>query len=313
MPDPAAQSPSGPRVSLVLGSGGARGLAHIGVIDVLEEHGFRIESVVGCSMGALIGGVYAMDKLDVYRDWICALERVDVLRLMDVTFGSTGFIRGEKIIEVLRELIGDTNIEDLPVKFTAVATDLESQKEVWIDRGLLFDAIRASIAIPTVFTPVLRRGRTLVDGGLLNPVPVTPTMRDDTDLTIAVDVGGAADPAVEARIRESHKRRNNALDSQRNAIHKFVDGVIEKISDALEPDEQDDEMGLQEIMTRSFDVMQETLARHKLAAHPPDLLISVPRNVCQVFDFHLAAPLIDYGRELTERALTHLPADIRPR
>ena len=312
MSEQRVQSASAPRISLVLGSGGARGLAHIGVIDMLEERGYRIESVVGCSMGALIGGVYAMGKLDVYRDWVCALERVDVLRLVDISFGSTGFIRGAKIIDVLRKLIGDTNIEDLPIKYTAVATDLDSQKEVWIDRGLLFDAIRASIAIPTLFTPARRRGRTLVDGGLLNPVPVTPTVRDDTDLTIAVDVGGPENPAAAARIRESRKRHGEALESQRNAIHKFVDGVIDRISNALEPND-DDEMNLQEIINRSFEVMQETLARVKLASHPPDLLINVPRNVCQSFDFHLAVPLIEYGRELTGEALENLPDKFRTR
>ncbi len=152
-----------PTVSLVLGSGGARGLAHIGVIEWLEAQGFRIVSIAGASMGALIGGIYAAGKLDLYRDWVVELERMDVLRLLDLSFSSNGLIKGDRVIGVLRELIGECDIEGLPISFTAVATDLDRQREVWLNRGPLFDAIRASIAIPTVFTPVVREGRTLVE------------------------------------------------------------------------------------------------------------------------------------------------------
>lgn len=300
----------GRHLSLVLGSGGARGVAHIGVIDALNERGFHIDSIVGCSMGALIGGVYAMGKLDVYRDWVCALERVDVLRLLDLSFGSTGLIRGEKIIEVLRDSIGDTNIEDLPLKYTAVATDLDAQKEVWIDHGPLFEAIRASIAVPTVFTPHRRNGRTLVDGGLLNPVPVAPTVRDQTDLTIAVDLAGPLDVEIESRMRALGQRRDGHLDKKRNAIHRFAADAIDRVADALTDDDSDD-MNLLEIVNRSFDVMQGTLSRHKLASHPPDLVVAIPRNMCQSFDFHKAAALIELGRELTLEALERLPAPAR--
>lgn len=149
-------------LSLVLGSGGARGLAHVGVIDVIEEQGYRIESIAGSSMGALIGGVYAMGKLDVYRDWVCALDRGDVLKLLDFSFGAPGLIKGDRIMEVMRDLIGECRIEDLPIAFTAVATDLDARREIWIDEGPLFDAIRASVAIPTLFTPARYDGRTLV-------------------------------------------------------------------------------------------------------------------------------------------------------
>lgn len=297
----------GLRLSLVLGSGGARGLAHIGVIDALLERNFRIESIVGTSMGALIGGVYAMGKLDVYRDWVCALDRIDVFRLLDISFGPTGVFRGEKIIGVLRESIGDKSIEDLPIKFTAVATDLDARKEVWIDRGLLFDAIRASMAVPTVFTPYRRNGRTLVDGGLLNPVPVTPTVRDDTDLTIAVDLGGPEDPRVGQWMQARQPRQSGELDSYRNRIHKFVDGILERIAGSFEQGDEADQLGLLEIVQRSFEVMQGTVARHKLASHPPDLLITVPHNICKSFDFYKAAALIELGQELTRRSLESLP------
>jgi NTE family protein len=180
-------------ISLALGSGGARGYAHIGAIEELCSQGFDIRSVSGCSMGALIGGIYAAGKLDVYRDWVKALQRFDVLRLLDWTFRG-GLIKGDRIISKLRDLIGDVNIEDLPISYTAVAVDLMAQREVWFSRGSLFDAIRASIAIPAVLRPHHYQGRTLVDGGLLNPVPITPTLRDLTDCTIAIDVNAQAEP-----------------------------------------------------------------------------------------------------------------------
>src|SRR6266446_5429568 len=146
-------------VSLVLGSGGARGLAHIGVIQWLTENGYEIRSIAGSSMGALVGGIFAAGKLEAYADWVLALERIQVLRLLDPAFGRPGLFKGERIVGVLRELIGDLAIEDLPVSFTAVATDLESGEEVWLREGKLFDAIRASIAIPLIFTPFEYRGR----------------------------------------------------------------------------------------------------------------------------------------------------------
>ena len=166
---------TGKRISLVLGSGGARGLAHIGIIRYLEEQGYRIESISGSSMGALIGGIYATGKLEVYAEWVSALEKIDILRLLDISFSSGGFLRGDKVIRALRDLIGDHRIEDLPIAYTAVSADLNRQREVWLKSGSLFDAIRASIAIPTLFTPVKHENRLLVDGGLVNPVPIAPT------------------------------------------------------------------------------------------------------------------------------------------
>ena len=178
----------------MLGSGGARGYAHIGVIEELEAHGFAIRSIAGSSMGALVGGVYAAGKLQAYSDWVRPLQRFDVLRLLDWTISGGGFIKGDRIIAALKKLIGDINIEDLPIPYTAVAVDLDVQREVWFSHGSLFDAIRASIAIPTIFRPYRYQGRLLVDGGLLNPLPVSPTLRDLTDATIAVDVNAPSEP-----------------------------------------------------------------------------------------------------------------------
>ncbi len=184
-------------VSLVLGSGGARGLAHIGVIHWLEENDFKIKSIVGCSIGAVIGGIYAAGKLDVYEQWVRTLTKVDIVTLLDLSWEKSGLVRGEKLVNTLIGLVGEKLIEDLPISFTAVATDLRGQKEVWIRSGSLFDAMRASFAIPLFFTPFKLKGVDLVDGGILNPVPIAPTSCDGTDMTIAVNLNGPAESPIE--------------------------------------------------------------------------------------------------------------------
>jgi NTE family protein len=180
-------------VSLVLGSGGARGLAHIGIIHWLEENNYEIKSISGCSMGALVGGIYATGKLALFEQWVTEISKLDIFFLLDITWKSGGFVQGDKIINTLIDLLGDQDIETLPIKFTAVAADIENGKEVWMDKGSLFEAIRASISLPLFFTPVTRNGVKLIDGGVLNPVPIAPTFRDDTDITIAVNLDGAVD------------------------------------------------------------------------------------------------------------------------
>src|SRR5271165_3734258 len=187
----------GKTVSLVLGSGGARGLAHIGVIHWLEENDFKIKSIVGCSIGAVIGGIYAAGKLDVYEQWVRTLTKADIVTLLDLSWEKSGLVRGEKLVNTLIGLVGEKVIEDLPISFTAVATDLRGQKEVWIRSGSLFDAMRASFAIPLFFTPFNLKGVDLVDGGILNPVPIAPTSCDGTDMTIAVNLNGPAESPIE--------------------------------------------------------------------------------------------------------------------
>jgi NTE family protein len=180
-------------VALTLGSGGARGYAHIGAIEVLVERGYEIIAISGCSMGALIGGVFAAGKMQDYKDWVTGLGQFDILKLLDVTFGSSGAIRGEKIFSVVREMLGDTRIEDLPIAYTAVATDLLAHKEIWFQEGPLDQAIRASVAIPSVVTPLVLDGRVLVDGALLNPLPIVPTISSHADIVMAVNLSGEDD------------------------------------------------------------------------------------------------------------------------
>lgn len=281
-------------ISLVLGSGGARGLAHIGVIRWLTENGYAIRSIAGSSIGALVGGIYAAGKLEVYADWVSALERMDVVRLLDPSFGRTGLFKGERIMDVLRELIGDRAIEDLPVSFTAVATDLDSGKEVWLREGKLFNAIRASIATPLVFTPFVLDGRRLLDGGLVNPVPIAPTLTDTNDLTVAVNLSGRA---------ESGKTESEPVSVPgRSAYHKRIRAFIESMYPARTPDVP--VLGLIDIVFASMETMQNTIARLKLAAYSPDVAVDIPRNACGFHEFWRAAELIALGYERTARAFT---------
>ena len=205
-------------VSLVLGSGGARGLAHIGVIKWLEQNGYKINSVAGSSMGALIGGMYAAGQLDTYANWVMALEKKDVIRLLDISFARKSLFKGDRIIEVLREMIGDYEIQNLPISYTAVATDMNSQQEVWLNSGSLFDAIRASIAIPTIFTPHHYMNKTLLDGSLVNPIPIAPTLQDNTDITIAVSLSGKVQPPV--FLKPHIEEKINIKGNNSKAYHK---------------------------------------------------------------------------------------------
>lgn len=203
-----ATMPERTRVALALGSGGARGYAHIGVIEVLEDRGFEIVSIAGSSMGALVGGLHAAGRLAPYTDWVRGLRQRDVVRLLDVSLSAPGAIRAERILARVRELLAGALIEDLPVSYTAVATDLLARKEVWFQKGRVDVAIRASIAIPTVITPVVLNGRLLADGALTNPVPIAPTASAQADLTVAVSVAGdGRDQLGTAPVRETAEER----------------------------------------------------------------------------------------------------------
>ncbi len=284
-------------VSLVLGSGGARGLAHIGIIEWLTENGYEIRSLAGSSMGALIGGVYAAGKLDIFTRWVSDLQRLDVVRLLDLSFGSTGLFKGERVMGVLKDLIGDRNIEDLPVPFTAVATDIQNGKEVWLSRGPLFDAIRASIAIPMIFTPHSFEGRQFVDGGLVNPVPIAPTLRDHTDLTVAVNA--SAEPAGDLEPPDwGAEPTEDEAESFHERIVKFIADLSQQRSVKKET------LGLLDIMFRSMDTMQNMIARFQLATYSPDVLIEIPRDLCGVYEVYRARELIGIGREKAEAMLS---------
>jgi NTE family protein len=268
------------RVSLVLGSGGARGLAHVGVIKWLEENNYEIKSISGCSMGALIGGYYAAGKLDNFVEWIKEVDTLDLLRLLDLK-GSGGLVSGETLMEKLKELLGNPLIEELPIKYTAVAANIDTEKEVWINKGPLLDAIRASISLPLFFSPYIRNGEPLIDGGVLNPVPIAPTFHDSTELTIAVNLNGEI--SEEHLIKDTQKKLSIS-----KKIKEFKNK--EPLSASIL-----NQYNIYEIADKSFESMQSTIARMKLSAYPPDIEINIPKNLCGTFEFTKAKEVIEYG------------------
>ncbi|MCE3026117.1 patatin-like phospholipase family protein [Salinicola sp. DM10] len=311
-----------PRVSLVLGSGGARGYAHIGVIEELEARGYEIVSISGCSMGALIGGIHAAGQLEGYRDWVCQLDYFDVLRLVDITWSAMGAMRAGKVMTKLKSLVGDIQIEALPLPFTAVATDLTRQREVWFQSGSLLRAIRASIAVPGIITPVQEHGQVLVDGGLLNPLPIIPTVSVAADIVLAVNATAqtprpisleALLPAERAAEEEQREREREAAGKSFSGwlggVRNRVQGMISSFSD--EEESAGDTWSSQterawsklDMMLASFDITQAALAKYKIAGYPPDVLIEVPKSVCGAYEFHRAEALIELGRYLAAQAL----------
>lgn len=302
---------NGLRVALVLGAGGARGLAHIGVVQAIEARGYVVAGIAGSSMGALVGGIYAAGRLDDYSEWARGLQRSDVLRLLDFAFGYPGLIRGERVIGALRELVGDHLIEELPIPYVAVATDLARQREVWLTRGKLFDAIRASIAIPMIFTPHEVDGRELVDGGLLSPVPIAATRQMRVDRVIAVDVNGPvswANPGLEPRHEEidagtGESVRDEATDEDGSTTLRERMAAIWEGLGKPGPAKPDKSRGVMDLMSRSLDTMQAHMARVQLAQDPPDLVIRISRDEATFYEFWRATELVERGREAAEKAL----------
>ena len=285
-------------VSLVLGSGGARGHAHIGVIRALHELGFEVRNISGCSMGSVIGGIYAADKLETYTDWAFQLTKSDVVKLLDFSFSLRSIFKGERIFDVLKELVGDRKIEDLGKRFTAVATSLDDEEEVWLNSGSLFTAMRSSTAVPGVFSPVHLDGRTLVDGGLVNPLPIAPTLNDTTDLTIAVNLSGVAeDRAPTAAVEDDDAKKN----SYREKIAEFLGGLRDD-----DVGGEDGDFDAADLLVKSIDIMQAAITRFKLAAYAPDKTIDIPRNACSFFEFHRAEEMADLGHERALRILEDL-------
>jgi len=322
----ALRAPSAPpRVAVALGGGGARGYAHIGVLQVLAERGHDVVTVAGCSMGAVIGGLYAAGGLEPFTDWVRGLTHRDVLRMYDLAPTAPGAIRAEKIFARVSDILGDARIEDLPVPFTAVATDLTAGEERWFQEGPVDVAIRASAALPGFITPVVLHGRLLADGGLVNPLPITPTVAAGADLTIAVAVsdhfGAAAPPAASAP--SAARGRRDAL--RRTATHVLDTDVLHGLGTRLAARRGDPRGGsgqpagraareepfealpaglrTLDVVEMSLGALRTAVLRHTLAEHPPDVLITIPRSACRMLDFHKAEDMIGLGRALAEEAL----------
>jgi NTE family protein len=308
------------RVALALGSGGARGYAHIGVIYELHDRGYQVVGIAGSSMGALVGGLQAAGKLDEFADWARSLTQRAILRLLDPTLTAAGVLRAEKILDAVRDILGDVTIEQLAIPYTAVATDLLAGKSVWLQRGPVDEAIRASIAIPGVIAPYPIGGRLLADGGILDPLPMAPIAAVNADLTVAVSLSGSeSGDEPDPEPSSSSEWLNRVLSSTsalfdsptaRAVLSRFGASSSEDSESVDEPgaslpgeETEVPKLGSFEVMNRTIDIAQAALARHTLAAYPPDLLIEVPRSACRSLEFHRAAEVIDIGRTLASAAL----------
>ncbi len=276
-------------------------MAHIGIIHWLEENHFQIGSIAGCSIGALIGGIYAAGKLDEFELWVRAITKMDMIAFLDLSWGKSGLVKGDRIINALVDLVGDKQIEDLPIPYTAVAADVRNQKEIWINSGRLFDAIRASISIPLLFTPFKYRGIDLVDGGVLNPVPIAPTFGDDTHMTIAVNLDGTPEHPEKTSTAGSVSLPTSSWVRER--INRFINHHQRPMMAGTSR-----EWGAYDIAIQAFEAMQSTIARQKLAAYPPDILIEIARNACRTLEFDRASEMIELGRRKARECLSKLLA-----
>ncbi|MDA4106016.1 patatin-like phospholipase family protein [Mycolicibacterium holsaticum] len=305
------------RVALSLGSGGARGYAHIGVIGELQERGYDIVGIAGSSMGALVGGLQAADKLEQFAEWARGLTQGAVLRLLDPSITAAGVLRATKILDAVRDILGDVRIEDLPIPYTAVTTDLIAGKSVWLQRGPVDAAIRASIAIPGVIAPHVLDGRLLADGGILDPLPMAPIAAVNADLTIAVSLAGSESGGSDD-VADAGPRTTEFLAKMWRSTASLFDTSAVRSRAGSDTDDSDAELidatkeaavpklGSFEVMNRTIDIAQAALARHQLANYPPDLLIEVPRSACRSLEFHRAAEVIEVGRTLAAAALDEL-------
>ncbi|MEY8014903.1 MULTISPECIES: patatin-like phospholipase family protein [Mycobacterium] len=335
-PDAAvARRSASTRVALSLGSGGARGYAHIGVIEALQARGYDVVGIAGSSMGALVGGLQAAGRLDEFADWAKSLTQRTILRLLDPSISAAGVMRAGKILDAVRDILGPLAIEELAIPYTAVATDLLAGKSVWFQRGPLDEAIRASIAIPGLIAPYEVDGRLLADGGILDPLPIAPLSAVNAELTVAVNLSGseviasrAAEPGATAEWLNRMVRSTSALldtaatrslldrPTARAVLGRLGAGPADVDRPDADPDTEPHEaaepadgdadvprLSSFEVMNRTIDIAQSALARHSLAAYPPDLLIEVPRSTCRSLEFHRAVEVIAAGRAVADRAL----------
>ena len=282
------------KVSLVLGSGGAKGLAHIGVIEELEKQGFEISSISGSSIGSVYGGLYAMGKLSEYTKWVTTLDKLSIWDLMDFTISSNGLLKGEKVFSKMKTFIPDLLIENMDIPFTAVATDILNKKEVIFTSGSYYKAIRASVAIPTLITPVKFEDTFLVDGGVLNPVPIDYVKRINGDILVVVNLYGEKDNVIENPIiKES--------DSQTFA---YLNGFFKSISKLISSGDKNS-LGYFSLITATTSAMVNKLAKHAIEKHQPDIVINIPHNSSNTFDFDKADKLIELGRKAAKKEISN--------
>ncbi len=271
LPSPAGLTMTTKNVTLVLSGGGARGIAHIGVIEEFERRGYTINSIAGTSMGALVGGIYAMGKLREFKEWLYTLDKREIIRLLDFAFSFQGLIKGDRILNILKKFVSDAKIEDLEIEYTATAYDLVHEREVVLSTGNLHDAIRASISIPTVFTPVMAGKSILVDGGVVNNIPIKNAIRTENDLLVAVNVN-AETPVDNSNITIQDKNRRRSVN--------YLDLVDNTIASAA-----------------------NQLAQLTIERYPPEILIEISRKSARTFEFLKSRELIEIGRLAAKKKL----------
>jgi NTE family protein len=299
-----------PRLGLALGSGAARGWSHIGVVNALVEQGFRPEVVAGASVGALVGAAYASGRLAALEQWVAALTQRDVWRLVDTVFRGGGVMTGNRLMIAIATHVGDAKIEDLPVAFGAVATDLYTGEEIWLREGSIMTAIRASSGLPGLFAPSWHADRWLIDGGVVNPVPVSLCRALGADVVIAVDLSRPVTRAAMRAARGGTTAQRSAAaeptpaSAEGAAVLRRWSGLLDGLVESFRA--RRSEPGLFEVMASAVGIMQERITRDRLAADPPDLVLKPDLSRLQLMDFHRARESIDTGRRSVEAAEVEL-------
>ncbi len=286
------------KVQLALGSGGARGIAHLGVMDELLERGYEITGISGTSMGAVVGGIYAAGFHNVYKEWMLSINKTRVFNLMDFTLEKQGFLKGEKVFEELETILQKPRIEQFSIPFTAVAADLTHKTEVWFNSGDLFAALRASIAIPGVFTPVVQDEYVLVDGAVLNPIPINALTPNEDEFILAVNLYGL--DSYKSGEKKSSVDEFKILDEIKSWLN-----IQSKSTKPAIPKAKKHQQSFQNMLYYSFQMTQDRLTELMMEKYPPDLRIDIPRGICGTFDFHRTKDLIAVGREACREALNH--------
>jgi NTE family protein len=281
-------------VALVLSGGGARGMAHIGAIEEILKSGYIITSIAGTSIGSLIAGVYVSGKMDEFKEWVTKITKLDVFKFMDFAISKNGFIKGEKIFKELQKFILDKNIEDLDIPYCAVAVDIKNHKEVVFRSGPLRKAIRASVSIPTVLKPVYHNDMELVDGGVLNPLPVDLVDRQKEDLLVVVDLNADISYPVTISKKITPEQENN--------YRKTMEFINEKWSVYFKNDKQK-HFGFFDLITESLYAMQMKLTQITSQQHQPDIVVNISRKSCDLFEYHRSEELMAYGRRQFKKSL----------
>ena len=285
-------------VALVLSSGGARGMAHIGVIEGLIDAGFNITAIAGSSMGAVVGGMYAAGKLNEYKEWLLQLDKLEVFRLVDFTFSTQGFIRGEKVFTEMKKFIDDKKIEELNIPFSAVACDILNRKEVVFDKGSLYTALRASASIPSIIKPSIYKNAELVDGGVTNPIPINHVKNGPNDLIVVSDVNAAISYSRPMPFEEETDNKYQGMLGQ--FVQKWEE-LVPKREKAIKPNKK---LSYFELFNKSINLMQDQISAQIIEKYQPDVLVNVSRDACSTFDFHKAEELIVAGKTAFKKSIS---------